>query len=250
MESKSLKNTGSTQSNMQFPQNQNVRHIPIFVEGRDEPIINRNIDVPDSVDIKPKAQSTVNGLFERVKNFPVRGLNNEFTKSRSKSPGQHNHTQKSNNDIPRSHSENSPHFATNIPNNNTQPLLSGSSNQVPLQIPIKDDAIGKIQNIQKEVLEIMDKVENFNGCSKKDREYIFLDEMLTQNLLKLDTIDTEGSETIKHARRAAIKCINKCIEVLEAKVDANSTAQCSEMQGDNKSGMSNKTSSSATATAV
>lgn len=49
---------------------------------------------------------------------------------------------------------------------------------------------------------------------------MYLDEMLTQNLLKLDTIDTDGKENIKLARREAIRCINKCIGVLEAKADA------------------------------
>lgn len=49
---------------------------------------------------------------------------------------------------------------------------------------------------------------------------MYLDEMLTQNLLKLDTIDTDGKENIKLARREAIRCINKCIGVLEAKADS------------------------------
>lgn len=44
--------------------------------------------------------------------------------------------------------------------------------------------------------------------------------MLTQNLLKLDTIDADGKDNIKLARREAIRCINKCIGVLEAKADA------------------------------
>lgn len=68
-------------------------------------------------------------------------------------------------------------------------------------------------------------VERFQGNTRKDRQYLYLDEMLTQNLLKLDTIDTDGKENIKLARREAISCINKCISVLEAKADSGSTAQ-------------------------
>lgn len=81
------------------------------------------------------------------------------------------------------------------------------------------DSIVKIQNIQRDVLALMDQVERFNGNTRKDRQYMYLDEMLTQNLLKLDTIDTDGKENIKQARREAIKCINTCIAVLEAKAD-------------------------------
>lgn len=70
----------------------------------------------------------------------------------------------------------------------------------------------------------MDQVEQFTGTSKRDKQYMYLDEMLTQNLLKLDTIDTEGKENIKQARREAIKCINICIAALERKTEAAAVA--------------------------
>lgn len=63
----------------------------------------------------------------------------------------------------------------------------------------------------------MSRVEQFDGTNKK--EYAFLDEMLTQDLIKLDDIDAEGKENIKSARREAIKCINSLISLLEAKRD-------------------------------
>ena len=83
----------------------------------------------------------------------------------------------------------------------------------------KEDSISKIQKIQASVLALMDNVEKFDGKSRK--EYLYLDEMLTQNLLKLDTIDAEGKENIKQARREAIHAINSLISVLEAKHEAN-----------------------------
>lgn len=91
----------------------------------------------------------------------------------------------------------------------------------PLDDKVNGDtsAILKIQGIQKEIQGLMDQVENFNG-TRKDKNYMYIDEMLTQNLLKLDTIDTDGKEKIKQARREAIKCINTCISVLEAKAEA------------------------------
>lgn len=80
-----------------------------------------------------------------------------------------------------------------------------------------EDSITKIQKIQQSVLDLMSRVEQYNGKDRK--EYLYLDEMLTQNLLKLDNIDAEGKDNIKNARREAIKCINSLISLLEAKND-------------------------------
>lgn len=82
-------------------------------------------------------------------------------------------------------------------------------------------AIDHIQAIQRDVLDLMDQVEKFTG-KHRDKQYLYLDEMLTRNLLKLDNIDTEGKENIRSARKEAIKCIQKCISILEAKATANS----------------------------
>uniref|UniRef100_A0A182K585 BAG domain-containing protein n=1 Tax=Anopheles christyi TaxID=43041 RepID=A0A182K585_9DIPT len=89
----------------------------------------------------------------------------------------------------------------------------------------KEDPITKIQKIQKDVLAIFDQVEHFKGGKdgKKDKAYIYLDEMLTQNLLKLDSIDAEDQPQIKSARKEAIKSINTCIAVLEAKAEAGAS---------------------------
>lgn len=65
----------------------------------------------------------------------------------------------------------------------------------------------------------MQQVENFNG-TRKDKQYIYLDEMLTRNLLKLDNIETEGKDNIRALRREAIKCIQEYLNKLEAKGQA------------------------------
>uniref|UniRef100_A0A1E1WPT7 BAG domain-containing protein n=1 Tax=Pectinophora gossypiella TaxID=13191 RepID=A0A1E1WPT7_PECGO len=92
------------------------------------------------------------------------------------------------------------------------------------------DPITQILAIQTDVLNLMTEVENFTG-TKKDKRYLFLDEMLTRNLIKLDNIETEGKENIRNARKEAIRCIQKCIAVLEAKADkGGSTPQPQENQ--------------------
>lgn len=92
--------------------------------------------------------------------------------------------------------------------------------------PQTNDPISKIQKIQRDVLDIFDQVERFQGGKdgKRDKAYVYLDEMLTQNLLKLDSIDAEDQPQIKSARKEAIKSINHCIAVLEAKAEAGATA--------------------------
>uniref|UniRef100_A0A2M4BRH2 Putative bag family molecular chaperone regulator 4 n=1 Tax=Anopheles marajoara TaxID=58244 RepID=A0A2M4BRH2_9DIPT len=108
--------------------------------------------------------------------------------------------------------------------------------------PAKDDPIVKIQMIQKDVLAIFDQVEKFRGTKegKKDKAYMYLDEMLTQNLLKLDSIDAGDQPQIKSARKEAIKSINTCIAVLEQKAEAGalesgSNASSSSLGGRNDS---------------
>lgn len=95
-----------------------------------------------------------------------------------------------------------------------------SSDGQPPQTPHTADCIAKIQAIQRDVLELMCAVEQFGG-QRNDKDYMYLDEMLTRNLLKLDTIDTNGKESIRLARKEAIKCIQASIAVLDAKASLN-----------------------------
>lgn len=202
-----------SKENLNGPANSqpNIRHIPIHVEGRDEPVVSKeteNSGHQQNLTHTQQQQPEINktSIFDRVKNFPIK-LDHKINKSpsasgRTASPAAANIPFKQNSDKDIS-------------------IQSESSDDNPPPIPPapKEDSIIKIQKIQKDVLDLMDKVEQFQGNSRKDKNYIYLDEMLTINLLKLDTIDTEGRDNIKHARREAIKCINKCISVLENKAD-------------------------------
>lgn len=107
-----------------------------------------------------------------------------------------------------------------------QPQKSKSQEKVPPPQPpkVSNNPIDIIQAIQKDVSELMNQVEKFNGFPR-DKQYLYLDEMLTRNLIKLDNIDPQGQENIRAARKEAIKCIEKCIAILEAKAAANSALQ-------------------------
>lgn len=183
-----------------------VRHIPIFVEGREEPLLstdstrNRPSNPKHSgssprVSHQQPTSSAPNSIFNRVKNFPVlSGAASDF-------------------EFFQGHPQPQYHQSHPAPGNARSSSPAARKNAAAL-----GSSISQIQNIQRDVLAIMDQVECFKG-SKTDKQYKYLDEILTQNLLKLDTIETGGEENIKKARREAIKCINQVIEALERQAE-------------------------------
>ncbi|XP_017957843.1 BAG domain-containing protein Samui isoform X2 [Drosophila navojoa] len=173
----------------QTPGGSNVRTIPIFVEGRAEPVINAHKEIPN--------QSDSSGAQAH---------------SQAWSQAHHAPTQPNQQQRP-------------APLNTQQPqgdqqLQTDAGVGVPPQTPHTVDSIKKIQDIQRDVLDLMAKVEQFKG-TRQDKEYVYLDEMLTRNLLKLDTIDTNGKDSIRLARKEAIKCIQASVNVLDAKAEEN-----------------------------
>lgn len=285
---------------MENTQQPKVRHVPIFVEGRDEPIINKGLDGQSTgaaTNANAQSQNNSNNtsafasaesssgphhqnhhnfgrppmnfgndmgfdrempmpsgsIFDRVKDFPV---NRDFFNMRSASPRRsespinvHHQTSHQQHPSQQHQSRKSPSPAGP---QQRQPTPQNQERSVPVQHDVKrsstpqrqqaptpeqqqippqaapeaeegvpakqkaiEDSITKIQKIQKSVLDLMERVGQYDGTSRK--EYAFLDEMLTQNLLKLDDIDAEGKENIKNARREAIKCINSLISLMDAK---------------------------------
>lgn len=267
---------------------QKVRHIPIFVEGRDEPVINKTHDNQNTANanLPPPNQSNTTSafasaesssgphtnhhtnhhsfgrppmgfggdmgfghqdipmpsgsIFDRTKDFPVRDFFNMRSASprRSESPihvhHQATHQQQPSRSSPgpqQQQRQSTPQYnqdrqvpvqteRSSTPQRQQAPVPQQApppEQSVPAKQKAIEDSITKIQKIQASVLDLMSRVEQFDGTDRK--EYAFLDEMLTQNLLKLDDIDAEGKENIKNARREAIKCINSLISLLEAKKD-------------------------------
>lgn len=164
-------------------QSERQRTVPIFVEGRDVPLVNKiNIPQQTSEQAPPTYQQSQRQEAQATPKTPNRP-------------------------------------APFIAKENV-PQQSNEQSQIPPQTPHTTDCINKIQDIQRDVLDLMGKVEHFGGL-KGDKEYMYLDEMLTRNLLKLDTIDTNGKESIRLARKEAIKCIQASIGVLDAKSEIN-----------------------------
>jgi hypothetical protein len=76
----------------------------------------------------------------------------------------------------------------------------------------------RVALVQKEVDYLAEQVQRYAGNSRQDKDYMYLDEMLTRELIKLDDIETEGRENVRQARKNAIKSIQDTISLLETKV--------------------------------
>merc|ERR1712088_745588 len=80
--------------------------------------------------------------------------------------------------------------------------------------PPIDPKVAKLDKINEEVESLMDKIKNFSG-SKSDKEYLYLDEMLTRHLIALDGIEPEGQSEIRQMRKESIKSVNMCLSLLD-----------------------------------
>ncbi|GFY79557.1 BAG domain-containing protein Samui [Trichonephila inaurata madagascariensis] len=77
-----------------------------------------------------------------------------------------------------------------------------------------------LQNVE----DLVGRIEAYNGTGR-DKQYRFLDEMLTRCMIRLDGVDTEGREDIRNARKAAIRDVQSCIDRLEAKAEESERQQ-------------------------
>ncbi|KAK0161894.1 hypothetical protein PV327_008296 [Microctonus hyperodae] len=270
-------------STMPQQQQSNVRHIPIFVEGRDEPVIPKNIDEPtistrqqspsgfystqfDDTpskfstpphfqrpstfnqhfgnrhrDWSPHFQDSFTDVFDHpsVRRTSQPSQSMPFRQSRQQ---QHHHHQQPP-PPPQPPSSSSPpqqQFEKRPLHNEymyCEPQMGQSQSQAPVQqeapqeqpkrtIFVPKDPLEKVDVVQKEVDSLTEQIKLWNGNSKTDKQYIYLDEMLTRELIKLDDIETEGKDNVRQARKNTIKSIQNSISLLESKVSsAQSTVE-------------------------
>ena len=75
----------------------------------------------------------------------------------------------------------------------------------------RGDVRGNLSAIQGEV-------RSFSG-NRSDKNYILLEELLTKQLLALDTVDPQGEEKCKAARKQAVKLAQNILSYLDMKSD-------------------------------
>lgn len=86
--------------------------------------------------------------------------------------------------------------------------------------------IEMIEQIANDCKDLEGQVMSFKG-SKKDKQYKFLEEMLTRSILKLDGIESGGDEATRQARKKTVREIQSFLDQLELKAYSQDTVTSS-----------------------
>lgn len=81
------------------------------------------------------------------------------------------------------------------------------------QCPIHP-GLAKVQQIVERVSKLEQEVKCFAG-KKNDKKYLLLEELLTKELLALDSVDPEGRADVRQARRDGVRRVQTILEDLE-----------------------------------
>ncbi|KAL0964230.1 hypothetical protein UPYG_G00321120 [Umbra pygmaea] len=74
--------------------------------------------------------------------------------------------------------------------------------------------LAKVQNIVERVAKLEQEVQCFDG-KKNDKRYLLLEELLTKELLALDSVDPEGRVDVRQARRDGVRRVQTILDALE-----------------------------------
>ncbi|XP_056142330.1 BAG family molecular chaperone regulator 4 [Lampris incognitus] len=77
-------------------------------------------------------------------------------------------------------------------------------------------SLAKVQQVMTRVLLLQEDVDEFVG-KKTDKSYRCLEELLTKELLELDSVETQGQEVVRQARKEAVQRIQAILDQLERK---------------------------------
>ncbi|KAM6931409.1 BAG family molecular chaperone regulator 4, partial [Xenentodon cancila] len=84
-------------------------------------------------------------------------------------------------------------------------------------LPLSDNpGLAKVQLVLARVQLLQEDVDEFVG-KKMDKSYRCLEELLTKELLELDSVETQGQETVRQARKEAVQRIQAILDRLEKK---------------------------------
>lgn len=78
-----------------------------------------------------------------------------------------------------------------------------------------------IESTRTEVNSLLKRIEEFQGTTDNDKNYRYLDEMLTRCILRLDHIECNNSSD-RSSRKEAVDGVNQAISILERKLAINS----------------------------
>ncbi|XP_019737653.1 BAG family molecular chaperone regulator 3 isoform X2 [Hippocampus comes] len=94
----------------------------------------------------------------------------------------------------------------------------------PPQCPVHP-GLAKVQKIVERVAKLEAEVKSFEG-KKNDKKYLLLEELLTKELLALDSVDPEGRPDVRQARRDGVRRVQTILEELEQLEEPSTTPAC------------------------
>ncbi|XP_039379125.1 BAG family molecular chaperone regulator 4 isoform X4 [Mauremys reevesii] len=111
-----------------------------------------------------------------------------------------------------------PQMYNNVPR---KPPLNQDAGFKPSDQPLSNSlgiqpGIQRVMQVMEEVEQLEQEVDEFVG-KKTDKAYRLLEEMLTKELLELDSIETHGQDNVRQARKEAVHRIQAILEKLEKK---------------------------------
>ncbi|XP_051883477.1 LOW QUALITY PROTEIN: BAG family molecular chaperone regulator 3 [Pristis pectinata] len=80
----------------------------------------------------------------------------------------------------------------------------------------KHPGLTKVEKILQKVQRLEEDVSLFEGTGT-DKHYLLIEELLTKELLALDSVDPEGRDDVRQARRDGVKKVQNLLEMLEQK---------------------------------
>uniref|UniRef100_A0A3Q3X500 BAG domain-containing protein n=1 Tax=Mola mola TaxID=94237 RepID=A0A3Q3X500_MOLML len=96
------------------------------------------------------------------------------------------------------------------------PAWPGTGTGAPPPYQPKNPGLARVQTVMARVLLLQEDVDEFVG-KKTDKSYRCLEELLTKELLVLDSVETHGQENVRQARKEAVQRIQAILDQLEKK---------------------------------
>lgn len=104
------------------------------------------------------------------------------------------------------------------------PAKQGSEPPQQQETKKQSPAEEQIRRISLELADLRQQVLNFNG-RPGDKQYKFLDEMLTRLMIKLDAVDPAGRDDVRQLRKSMIREVQSVINLLEGRPSAGALVE-------------------------
>uniref|UniRef100_A0A8C0H9Z3 BAG cochaperone 4 n=1 Tax=Chelonoidis abingdonii TaxID=106734 RepID=A0A8C0H9Z3_CHEAB len=164
---------------------------------------------PDASYDKPDQGANHNNYFPEVNQQPSETMNDHKSTQFNTKPSHFN---------PKVQYSAQPQMYNNVPR---KPPLNQDAGFKPSDQPLSNSleiqpGIQRVMQVMEEVEQLEQEVDEFVG-KKTDKAYRLLEEMLTKELLELDSIETHGQDNVRQARKEAVHRIQAILEKLEKK---------------------------------